>query len=117
MTANVGLRGAGAATAVLIPPPALYRQDGAPAVWVYDPQSQQVSLRPVTVAQYREDGVIVGAGLAGGEWIVAAGVNKLQPGQTVRPYEGGSARRALPRARPAPAAMTTPDPRRDARPP
>ena len=49
-----------------------------------------MALRPVTVAQYREDGVVV-RGLANGEWVVAAGVHKLQPGQTVRPYEGGGA--------------------------
>lgn len=101
MTANVGLRGTGAATAVLIPLPALYRQGSAPAVWVYDPQSHQVSLRPVTVAQYREDGIVVAAGLAGGEWIVAAGVHKLQPGQTVRPYEGGVGAETPPRPAPA----------------
>jgi len=90
MTANVGLRGAGRGGAVLIPAPALYRKDGAPAVWVYDPKARTVALRPVEIGQFREDGVVVAAGLADGEWIVAAGVNKLQPGQAVRPYEGGA---------------------------
>ena len=90
MTANVGLRGAERGTAVLIPAPALYRKDGAPAVWVFDAKARTVALRPVEIAQFREDGVVIGAGLADGEWIVAAGVNKLQPGQVVRPYEGGA---------------------------
>ena len=90
MTANVGLRGAERGTAVLIPAPALYRKDGAPAVWVFDAKARTVALRPVEIAQFREDGVVIGAGLADGEWIVAAGVNKLQPGQAVRPYEGGA---------------------------
>jgi multidrug efflux system membrane fusion protein len=75
---------------VLIPLPSLYRKGSSPAVWIYDPQSRTVALRPVTVAQFREDGIVVASGLSGGEWIVAAGVNKLQPGQTVRPYEGGA---------------------------
>jgi multidrug efflux system membrane fusion protein len=97
MTANVGLRGEGNATAVLIPAPALYRKDGTPAVWIFDQKARMVSLRPVEIGQYREDGVIVTAGLAGGEWIVAAGVNKLQPGQAVRPYEGGGGAAPPPR--------------------
>jgi hypothetical protein len=45
-----------------------------------------VSLRTVELGAYREDGVLV-TGLTQGQWVVAAGVNKLQPGQTVRPYE------------------------------
>jgi RND family efflux transporter MFP subunit len=89
MTATVGLIAEGAAQVALLPPASLYRQDDRPAVWVYDPATQKVALRPVTVAKYREDGVVVTSGLAAGEWVVAAGVHKLRPGQTVRPYEGG----------------------------
>ena len=34
-------------------------------------------------------------GLAPGEWVVTAGVNKLREGEAVRPYEGsGATRRA-----------------------
>jgi multidrug efflux system membrane fusion protein len=105
MTANVGLRGEALASAALIPSASLYRKDGAPAVWVYDPQSHKVSLRPVQVTQYREDGVVVASGLNAGERIVAAGANKLQPGQVVRPYEGG-----VGAAGPAPAPASAPAP-------
>jgi RND family efflux transporter MFP subunit len=104
MTANVGLASDAGAASALLPLPSLYRKGSEPAVWVYDAQSKSVSLRPVTVAQYREDGIVVTGGLADGEWIVAAGVNKLTPGQQVRPYEGGSG--ALPPV--APARPTTP---------
>jgi len=90
MTATVGLIAAGPANAALLPLTSLYRQDDKPAVWIYDPATHQVALRPVTIGQYREDGVIVTAGLASGEWVVTAGVHKLRPGQTVRPYEGGA---------------------------
>jgi hypothetical protein len=31
--------------------------------------------------------VLVADGVAPGEWIVSAGVNKLVPGQIVRPYD------------------------------
>jgi multidrug efflux system membrane fusion protein len=105
MTANVGLRGDASATAALIPSASLYRKDGVPAVWVYDPQSRKVSLRPVQVTQYREDGVVVASGLNAGERIVAAGANKLQPGQVVRPYDGGAGA-AGPAPTPAPAPAT-----------
>ncbi len=90
MTANVGLASDAGTAVTLLPLPSLYRKDGGPAVWVYDTQAKTVSLRPVTVGQYREDGIVVTAGLADGEWIVAAGVNKLTPGQQVRPSECGS---------------------------
>ena len=90
MTANVALTAEGPADAAQLPLASLHRQDAAPAVWVYDPASQQVALRPVTVVQYREDGVVV-RGVKSGEWVVAAGVQKLQPGQKVRPYEGAGA--------------------------
>ena len=86
MTATVGLVAAGPARASLLPLTSLYRQDDKPAVWVYDPATRRVALRQVTVGQYRENGVVVTSGLASGEWVVTAGVHKLRPGQTVRPY-------------------------------
>ena len=89
MTATISLVNADPANAALLPLTSLYRQDDKPAVWIYDPATHKVALRPVTIGQYREDGVIVTAGLAGGEWVVTAGVHRLRPGQTVRPYEGG----------------------------
>jgi len=90
MTATVGLVNAGPANAVLLPLTSLYREDNQPAVWIYDPATHKVALRPVTIGQYREDGVIVTSGLVSGDWVVTAGVHKLRPGQTVRPYEGGA---------------------------
>ncbi|WP_295446987.1 efflux RND transporter periplasmic adaptor subunit [uncultured Thiodictyon sp.] len=102
MTANVILADGGAATASLLPSTALYQAlDGRAALWVYDPITGHVSLRPVTIAQYREDGVVIAAGLAAGEWVVATGANKLHEGQKVRPYE--EAGRPAP---PPPAAAT-----------
>lgn len=89
MTANVIFAARTAADLSLLPPTALYQApDGQPALWVYDPAQGRVSLRPVVIAQYREDGVVVASGLTAGEWVVATGVNKLHEGQQVRPYEG-----------------------------
>jgi RND family efflux transporter MFP subunit len=90
MTASVGVVGASAGNVALVPMTAIYHQDGKAAVWRYDPATQKVSLAPVAIAQYREDGVLVTSGVGHGEWIVAAGVHKLVPGQVVRPYEGPS---------------------------
>ena len=89
MTANVALIAPGDAQAALLPLTSIYQKDGKPAVWRYDPASGQVTLVPVAIGQYREDGVLVTSGVANGDWIVAAGVNKLVPGQVVRPYESG----------------------------
>jgi multidrug efflux system membrane fusion protein len=92
MTANVVLREPGSASDALLPLTSIYHApDGKPAVWIYDPQAKTVSLRAVGIGQYREDGVIITSGLKSGEWVVSAGVNKLQSGQTVRPYDGGAA--------------------------
>src|SRR5262249_28241175 len=72
----------------MVPLTAIYRDNDRPAVWIYDPQTQQVQLRPVTIERYREDGVLVRDGVRDGEWIVAAGVHKLTEGKKVRPYDG-----------------------------
>jgi RND family efflux transporter MFP subunit len=90
MTANVVLTVDEADGSALLPLTSIYRRDGQPAVWIYDPAARRVSLRAVTLGQYREDGVVVTAGVAHGEWIVAAGVHKLREGETVRPFEGGA---------------------------
>jgi RND family efflux transporter MFP subunit len=109
MTANVVVAGAGAAGSVLLPLTSVYHTpEGKPAVWIYDPGEQKVDLRPVALGAYREDGVLVTAGVRDGEWVVAAGVNKLQAGQRVRPYEEpGKPRPPLPAQAALPAATTT----------
>jgi hypothetical protein len=58
--------------------------DGQPAVWVFDPRTSKVNLRPVAVGAYREDGVVVREGLSPGEIVVTVGVHKLLPDETVR---------------------------------
>ena len=89
MTANVVLAGGDASKAALLPLSSIYRKGDTAAVWVYDEKAHTVTLRPVAVGQYREDGVIV-TGVTGGEWIVAAGVHKIREGEAVRPYEGSA---------------------------
>ena len=58
---------------ITLPLTALTQVDGKPAVWVVDPQTSKVNLRPVAIGAYREDGVTVRDGLRPGEVVVTAG--------------------------------------------
>jgi len=81
MTANVLLPSAAAGVAV--PPGAVLQQGGQPQVWLIGADGK-VSARPVEVAAYREDAVLLQSGLRAGERIVAAGVHLLHAGETVQ---------------------------------
>jgi len=85
MTATVALSGL-AQNILQVPSPAIVQQDGKPAVWVLAADGT-ASLRPVAVAAYREDGVILSGGVKPGEKIVAAGGHKLLPGERLRILE------------------------------
>lgn len=69
---------------IAIPPSALTQSDGRAAVWVVDPQSLTVSLRPVQVQRFDLDSVIIAEGLQPGELVVTAGTQALRPQQKVR---------------------------------
>jgi len=84
MTANVAIGDHSGVEVITLPLTALTQVDGKPAVWVVDPQTSKVNLRPVAIGAYREDGVTVRDGLRSGEVVVTAGVHKLLPGETVR---------------------------------
>jgi RND family efflux transporter MFP subunit len=72
------------ALAVTLPLSALFEKDGSPAVWVFDPQSNRVTLRPIKIARYEANAVVVASGLIKGDVVVTAGVNTLTVGQKVR---------------------------------
>jgi len=84
MTANVVFAPANDSQLVLLPLSALAGDRAQPAVWVVDPVTSQVRSKPVTVGQFREDGVSIIGGLAPGDVVVTAGVHKLRAGQAVR---------------------------------
>jgi len=69
---------------VALPLSALFEQNGVPAVWVVDQRSGSVALRPVAVARYETDRVVIADGLAKGDVVVTAGANTLTQGQKVR---------------------------------
>lgn len=84
MTANVYFKSNGHGSVVRLPATALYQKGTEAAVWVVDPKTAQVSLRPVKVGRFGDDGVTITEGLAGGEIVVRAGVHKLFANEKVR---------------------------------
>jgi membrane fusion protein, multidrug efflux system len=74
---------------VAIPGSALFQKDGKPAVWLVE-KDNTVQLKPITVQRYQGDAVIVGDGLAQGDVVVTAGVQKLLPGQKVALMDAGT---------------------------
>lgn len=82
MTANVTLRGQ-ADAAMAVPESAIYRSGDDTAVWVVG-NDGRVALRPVRVAAIAGEDAHIAGGLASGEWVVSAGVQKLFAGQRVR---------------------------------
>ena len=67
-----------------IPATALTTSNRQPAVWIVDPATSTVALRPIDVLRYDADTVAVSKGLAPGDIVVTAGVQALHPGQQVR---------------------------------
>jgi len=72
------------AAAIELPGSALVRSGGQSAVWVVDPKTQTVSMRPIDVKTHEAGRVVVAAGLDSGDIVVIAGVQALHPGQKVR---------------------------------
>ncbi|MDX8482364.1 hypothetical protein RFN28_28470 [Mesorhizobium sp. VK24D] len=77
----------GGAPVMVLPGSALFDKDGKPAVWVVT-ASSAVELKPVTVDRYETDRVVVSEGLAKGDLVVTAGVNRLREHEKVRIVEG-----------------------------
>ncbi|MDW5315877.1 efflux RND transporter periplasmic adaptor subunit [Rhizobium sp. PL01] len=60
---------------------------GRPAVWIVDPKTHSVSLRPVDVLYYRTERFSVRSGVAQGDIVVSNGTKFLSDGQVVE-FEG-----------------------------
>ena len=69
---------------VILPWTAMTSKDGQPAVWVVDPATQAVTLRPVVVELYEKDKTVLRSGLQAGETVVTEGGKFLREGQIVR---------------------------------
>lgn len=75
---------ANTAPVIVLPGSALFEKAGKPAVWVLNAERNAVSLRPVDLVRYETDRIVIAEGLAKGDVVVTAGVNRLREGQKVR---------------------------------
>ncbi len=90
MTARVRFTTGEKNEGLLIPLSAVFQQGKGAAVWIVA-ADRTISLRPVQVAAWRDDGAVVTGGLAAGERIVSNGVHRLAAGEKIRIIEGSGA--------------------------
>ena len=83
--AVVGEAGFAPSKVVELPWSAAASDAGKFAVWVVDPASRAVSLKPVTAQGFGNKTLILDGGLSGGETVVTAGGKFLYPGEIVAP--------------------------------
>ena len=70
-----------------LPLTSVFQKDSQPAVWVYSPETSDITLYPVDIVEYQFDSVLIRSGLQQGQIVVVAGVHKLYEGQKVRLME------------------------------
>jgi RND family efflux transporter MFP subunit len=83
-TVTVYLTGDAPAAASMVPIGAITDAGRGPGVWVLDDGLSSVSFRPVQVAAFGGESVVLGGGVQVGETIVALGGRFLHEGQSVR---------------------------------
>ena len=76
----------------VLPPAALTSLEGKPALWMFDPATREVSMRPVEISAYETASVVVKDGLQPGEKVVVEGTKLLRPGQKVSLSQEAAAR-------------------------
>jgi RND family efflux transporter MFP subunit len=84
MTATVAVGEPASARVARLPISALYSEGRGPSVFVVDPATGKLTLKPVTVAGYDGREVLISDGVAEGDKVVALGVHKLDESQRVR---------------------------------
>jgi len=84
MTATLQLAAGSPQPVAALPLSALFQKNGGPALWVVDPQTGALTLKPVIVAAYHESAVLIASGVEAGEMVVTAGVHKLDQALRVR---------------------------------
>ena len=63
--------------ALTLSPGSLTSASGQPSVWIVDPATSAVSSRPITIARYETDRVVVAAGLRPGDLVVTRNAQKM----------------------------------------
>jgi RND family efflux transporter MFP subunit len=84
MTATLVARQAASGSVAVLPATALASRGAEPAVFVVNAAGDGLELKPVGVAAYAGDQVVLSGGVADGDRVVTSGVQKLDTGQRVR---------------------------------
>jgi membrane fusion protein, multidrug efflux system len=87
MTATVHLVPSEATGGYVLPLSSLSGRRDQPAVWVVGREPGRPTLTPVKVREFRQESLVVAEGLKPGDLVVTAGVQKMDPGLAVRPWE------------------------------
>jgi RND family efflux transporter MFP subunit len=87
MTATVHLTPANSTRGFVLPLSSLLRQSDRPAVWVVGREAGRPTLTPIEVREYRQESVVITAGVKPGDLVVTAGVQKIDSDMVVRPWE------------------------------
>jgi multidrug efflux system membrane fusion protein len=87
MTATVFLIPADSVPGFMLPLSSLLRQSDRPAVWVVGREPGRPMLTTVEVREYRQESVVIAAGVKPGDLVVTAGVQKIDSGMVVQPWE------------------------------
>jgi RND family efflux transporter MFP subunit len=87
MTATVHLTPANSSPGFVLPLSSLLRQSDRPAVWVVGREAGRPTLTPVEVREYRQESVVIAAGVKPGDLVVTAGVQKIDSAMVVQPWE------------------------------
>jgi multidrug efflux pump subunit AcrA (membrane-fusion protein) len=85
ITATVTFAVTTARQTVTIPASALFHKGNDTAVWVVEPKTHALQLRPVEVVSYSPDQVVLAHGLNNDEEIVSKGVNTVTAGMVIHP--------------------------------
>lgn len=93
MTATVILAPKAGTTVARLPLSSMFDKGHGPHVFVVDETTRTLAARPVEVAGYTDDSVLIAKGVERGEKVVTLGVQTLEPGQSVRtvPAKDGTA--------------------------
>lgn len=68
---------------ITVPAAAIFHRGNQTAVWVVRLQDSTLELRPVTVARYSDNGVVITGGLKDGEVVISAGSHTVYEGEKV----------------------------------
>jgi RND family efflux transporter MFP subunit len=82
-SAVTGSATANVAPQITLPWTALTATGSSPAVWVVDPRTRTVALKPVAIEAYDASAVVIKSGLSAGERVVTDGGKLLSAGQAV----------------------------------